>query len=174
MKWSSKSLVVVYLSSIFAAGAVSGWVVAERRAKAEAITAPRPDEISQSFKNRLCSRIQLSEDQQKKIERIIERSSAELQSIHSDHIKSLRQALSSRDSQIKGLLNPEQQELFAQLLRDRHERWKGKKSGDKARWEGKSRPGSRGDSPKSKNPAECPTNTPAKDTRGESATNEQP
>lgn len=165
MRWFSKSLVVVYLSAIFAAGAVSGWVVAERRAKTRVVTPPRPDEISKSFKERVHSRISLSEDQRKKVDRIIERSSAEIQAVHSDHIKSLRVALDNRNAQIKGLLNPEQQQLFAQLLSERHDPWKGKRNWEKSNWQGRGRSG-RGESSKSKNPVDCPTNAPGRESLG--------
>src|SRR4051812_1843480 len=104
MKWLSKYMVVLYLSGIFAAGAVSGWVVADRKAKTKVVIPPRPDEISNSFKDRVHAKLGLSEEQQKKINTIIDRNSTAIQSIQADHMKSLRAALNARNSQIKGLL----------------------------------------------------------------------
>jgi hypothetical protein len=162
MKWHGKYMVVLYLSGIFAAGAVSGWVVAVRQAKTKVVVPPRPDEISKSFKDRVHAKLGLSEEQQKKIDPIIDRNSSTIQSIQADHMKLLRSALDARNSQIKGFLTVEQQQVFTNLVNERFDPWKNRKW-DKSNWTGRGRPGFRGDPSKSKSPVDCPTNNPGKD-----------
>jgi hypothetical protein len=161
MKWLSKYMVVFYLSGIFAAGAVSGWVVADHKAKAKVIVPPRPDEISKSFKDRVHAKLGLTEEQQRRIDGIIDRSSSDIQAVQADHMKSLRLLLDNRNSQISGLLTGEQQQLFASLVRERVEPWKNRKW-DRSNWQSRGRPGFRGDAIKPKGTNDCLTNSTGK------------
>src|SRR3954470_1416506 len=148
MKWLlSKYLIAVYVSAIFAAGAVSGWVVADHKAKAKVIpvSPPRPDEMSKFYKHRIHERLNLSEDQKKTVDAVIDRSSVEIQSIMGENMKAIRQALNKRSAQIKGVLNSEQQEAFAKLEKEKFEPshgqgpWKGRdpRWNEKNPWQGK-------------------------------------
>jgi Spy/CpxP family protein refolding chaperone len=120
----SKWQVVLYLTGIFLAGSVSGWVIATKTAKQKAFTAPRLDEIAASMRTCMHSRLHLSDDQKKKIDAIIERSSAEVQTIHRDRIDRIRQVLSERNSQIAAILTAEQQQQFEQIEKERQEMWR--------------------------------------------------
>jgi hypothetical protein len=53
------------------------------------------------------------------VDSIIERSSAELQSIHRRNIGFIRQAISNRNTQLSAVLSPEQQQLFEQIEKER-------------------------------------------------------
>ena len=173
MKWFlSKYLIAVYLSAIFAAGAVSGWVVADHKAKSAKVAPvapPRPDEMSKFYKHRLHERLNLSDDQKKKVDAVVDRSSAEIQGIMGENMKAIRQALNNRSSQIKGMLNPDQQEVFAKLEKEKFEpwhgppQWKGKDARwpDKGQWKGGRPPGR--DGSRNKNQPDGGTNIAVKE-----------
>jgi Spy/CpxP family protein refolding chaperone len=147
MKWFlSKYLIAVYLSAIFAAGAVSGWVVAEHKPKVVPVSPPRPDEMSKFYKHRLHERLNLSDEQKKQVDAVIDRSSGDIQGIYGENMKAIRRALNNRSSQIKSLLTPEQQQAFAQLEKEKFEPghgppgpWKGRDPhwNEKGGWPGR-------------------------------------
>ncbi|HEY2951405.1 MAG TPA: hypothetical protein VGK40_02415 [Verrucomicrobiae bacterium] len=121
----SKWKLVLYLAAIFAAGSVSGWVVATKSAKKKAFTAPQPREITKSLRDRLHAKLNLSSEQAKQIDAIIERTSAEMQTIHGDNIKRIWQGINNRNAQIEAVLTPEQQKQFEQIEKERQEPWRG-------------------------------------------------
>jgi Spy/CpxP family protein refolding chaperone len=125
MNGLNKWKVALYLAAIFLAGGVSGWVVAAKTAKQRAFTPPDRDEIAASLRTCMHKRLQLTSDQKKKVDSIIERSSAELQSIHRRNLGLIRQALSNRNTQLSAVLSPEQQQLFAQIEKERKESFRG-------------------------------------------------
>jgi hypothetical protein len=119
----SKWKIALYLLAIFSAGAVSGWVVAAKTAKQKMLASPRPDEISNSFRERVHSKIDLAPDQAKRVDAVIDRSSKEIQAIHGECRMRWMQSLKDRNVQITGLLNPEQQKQFQQMEKDRQKQW---------------------------------------------------
>ncbi|HTG44280.1 MAG TPA: hypothetical protein VK633_07080 [Verrucomicrobiae bacterium] len=118
--------VVLYLTAIFITGSVSGWVVATRAAKDKAFTPPKSNEIAASLRDRIHSKLNLTPDQAKQVDVIIERSSKQIQSVNWDCIKRIRQGISSRNAQINALLTPEQQKLFEEIEKDRRSPWRNK------------------------------------------------
>jgi Spy/CpxP family protein refolding chaperone len=168
MKWFlSKYLIAVYLSAIFAAGAVSGWVVADHKGKAKVVPVapPRPDEMSKFYKHRLHEKLNLSEDQKKKVDGVVDRSSVEIQGIMGENMKAIRQALNNRTAQIKGMLNPEQLEAFARLEKEKSEPWRGQgpwKGKDPRQWGRGGHPSGK-DGFRNKNPGDGGTNNAAKE-----------
>jgi Spy/CpxP family protein refolding chaperone len=116
---------ILYLAAIFVAGSVSGWVVAAKTAKKMAFTAPQPREITKSLRDRLHAKLDLSPDQAGQIDVIIERASAEMQIIHGENIKRIRQGITNRNAQIAAILTPAQQKKFDQIEKDRQEPWRG-------------------------------------------------
>src|SRR5688572_5493549 len=123
-KWKA----AVYLAAIFAAGGVSGWVVATKVAKQKAFSPPRSDEIAASLRSCMYDRLKLSSEQKSQIDAVIERSSREVQSIHRDRTDRIRQSLSNRNSQIMGILRPEQQDEFELIEKERRESWRQKEA----------------------------------------------
>src|SRR5437762_1925484 len=103
-KWK----IALYLLAIFCAGAVSGWVVAAKTTKEKMTAPPHVDEIANSFRQRVHSKIDLTPDQTKTVDSVIDRSSKEIQAIHGECIKRIRQNLADRNNQIAGFLTPEQ------------------------------------------------------------------
>src|SRR5438309_665114 len=120
--------VVVYLAAIFAAGGVSGWIVATQTVRQKAFSPPRTDEIAQSLRQRMRAKLNLTPEQQESVDQIIDRSSTDLQSIHRQSIGLIRQALSNRNAQFAAVLTPEQQKQFERLEREREESWRGTNS----------------------------------------------
>jgi pyruvate dehydrogenase complex dehydrogenase (E1) component len=120
----SKWQLTLYLTGIFLAGSVSGWVIATKTVKQKAFTAPRLDEIAASMRTCVHSRLQLTDDQKKKIDAVIERSSAEVQAIHRERIDRIRKVLSERNDQITAVLTPDQQKQFEQIEKERQELWR--------------------------------------------------
>src|SRR5690349_12807624 len=126
MSGLSKFKVAIYLAAIFVAGSVSGWVIATKTLKQQAFTAPRSDEIAASLRSCLRSKLQLTEEQQTRIDGVIERSSRDMQAIHKERIDRIRQAVSNRNAQIMALLNPDQQKQFEQIEKERVASWRAK------------------------------------------------
>src|SRR5258707_147327 len=124
MNGLNRWMVLLYLVAIFIAGGVSGWMVATRTARQKVFTAPRTDEIAASLRQRMHAKLDLTDEQQKQIDGIIERSSAELQSIHRQSIGLIRQALSNRNAQFSVVLTPDQLNQFEQIERERQESWR--------------------------------------------------
>src|SRR5678815_2367971 len=100
MSHLSKWKIALYLLAIFSAGAVSGWVVAAKTAKQKMLATPRPDEISNSFRERVHSKIDLAPDQAKRIDAVIDRNSKEIQAIHGECRMRWMQKLKERNAQI--------------------------------------------------------------------------
>jgi Spy/CpxP family protein refolding chaperone len=164
MSGLSKWKAGLYLAAIFAAGSVSGWVVATKAAKQKAFSAPRSDEIAASLRTCMSARLNLTEDQKNKIDSIIERSTKEMQSIHRERTDRIRLSLSNRNSQIMAVLTPEQQTQFESIEKERQESWRQKEAAHTRR---SSRDGRKSSKEKissvdaTNSPAICLTNGPA-------------
>jgi Spy/CpxP family protein refolding chaperone len=122
----SKWKAAIYLAAIFAAGTVSGWVVATKAARQKAYSAPRSDEIAASLRTCMYDRLKLTDGQKQKIDTVIERSAKEMQSIHRERTDRIRLSLSNRNSQIMGILTLEQQAEFELIEKERRESWRQK------------------------------------------------
>ena len=127
-KWK----VALYLAGIFLAGGVSGWVVAAKTAKENAFKPPQPREIATSFRDRLNSKLNLTPEQAQQIDVIIQRTTVELQAIHGDNVKRIKQGVSNRHAQISAILTPEQHAQFCKIEKERDDAWRGTNS-----WRGK-------------------------------------
>lgn len=136
MNGISKWKIALYLAAIFAAGTVSGWVVASKTTREKMLSSPQPQEISSRFCEKLFTRLNLSPEQTNKIAEISQRSAKEMSGINDDCRRRIRQARSNRNAQIHAILNPEQQQQFEQIereLRDSHRsKDKDKRSRDKS------------------------------------------
>ena len=129
----SKWKIVLYLAGIFAAGGISGWVVAAKTTKERMLTPPAPKEISMHFCERLSSKMELSSEQSQKIREISERYAKEFDTMRRDHGRQIRQAIVSRNAEIKGILSPEQQAQFDQIEREHREARDRERSKDRSR-----------------------------------------
>ena len=128
----SKWKIVLYLAGIFAAGGVSGWVVAAKTTKERMLTPPAPKEISMHFCDRLASKMNLSPEQSQKIREISERYAKEFDTLRREHGRQIRQSIGNRNAEIKAILTPEQQAQFEQIEREHREARDRERSKDRA------------------------------------------
>jgi len=120
----SKWKIALYLAAIFFAGGVSGWMIGAKAAKQKIFSPPDPREISSHMRDRLHSKLDLTEDQGKKVDALIEKNSKEMQAIHGDCMKKIHQGMTGFNAQLKSLLTPEQQAKFEDMERERREAFK--------------------------------------------------
>lgn len=163
----SKWTIALYLAAIFGAGVVSGWVIAAKTAKQEMFSPPRPGEFAAQMRERYESRLNLTPDQAAKLAAIIDQSVKEMQSIHADSFKRVRQGISNRNAQVAAILTPEQKKEFTRMEKEWSEKWRGR---GKDSWRG-GRDGGR-----DHDPARDPKRTPREriDTNVPTATNDGP
>ncbi|HZO84157.1 MAG TPA: hypothetical protein VFC26_03035 [Verrucomicrobiae bacterium] len=124
MNGVSKWKLVLYLAAIFAAGGVSGWVVAAKTTKEKIFSPPAPKEISSHFCERLFSRMNLSPEQSQKIKEISDRYAREVDNVRDEQSRRIRQAANNRNAQINAILTPEQRTEFEQIERERREAYR--------------------------------------------------
>ena len=117
----SKWKIALSLAAIFFAGGVSGWMIGAKAAKQKIFSPPDSKEISSHLRDRLHSKLDLTEDQGKKVDALIEKNSKEMQAIHGDCMKKIFQGMTSFNAQLKALLTPEQQAKFEDMERERRE-----------------------------------------------------
>jgi Spy/CpxP family protein refolding chaperone len=117
----SKWKIVLYLAAIFAAGGVSGWVVAAKTTKERIFSPPAPKEISSHFCDRLFSQMNLSPEQSQKIKAISDRYAKEVDGVRDEQWRRIRQAANNRNAQINAILTPDQRTQFEEIERERRE-----------------------------------------------------
>jgi len=125
----SKWKIGVYLVAIFCAGGVSGWMLGARAAKEKLFAPPDPRDISSHMRDRLHSKLDLTQDQGKKVDALIEKNTKDMQAIHGDCMKKIHQGMTSFNGQLKAILTPEQQEKFDEMERQRREAFRNRHGG---------------------------------------------
>ena len=126
-KWK----LVIYLLGIFAAGAISGWVVAAKATKEKMYTPPQRQEVKSRLKELCTGRLNMTPDQQKQFDAIIEDNFRKIESLQHAHMQQIGELLAKRSERIMKILTPEQQKEFQAI--------------EKERWESFKRRGPRGD-----------------------------
>jgi Spy/CpxP family protein refolding chaperone len=121
MNGISKWKIVLYLAAIFAAGGVSGWVVAAKTTKERIFSPPAPKEISSHFCDRLFSRMNLTTEQSAKIKEISDRYAKEVDAVRDEQWRRIRTSANNRNAQINAILTPEQRVQFEEIERERRE-----------------------------------------------------
>ncbi len=113
--------VVFYLTAIFAAGSVSGWVIGAKTAKQKMLTPPPPENIGIQMRQDLTQKLELTPEQSEKVDAIFKRFSQEMRTLFESNMQRVRQSVTNRDAQISALLTPEQQAKFEELRKKRFE-----------------------------------------------------
>src|SRR5688572_23200663 len=119
-KWK----LVIYLFGIFATGAVSGWVVAEKATKEKLYSRRKQHEIHKSLKDLCTARLKMAPEQQMEVDKIINDNWKVMQGIHEDHMQQIHEALARRSARIMKILTPEQQAEFEAIECERREAWR--------------------------------------------------
>ena len=143
----SKWKIVLYLAAIFAAGSVSGWVVAAKTTKERILSPPGPKEISSHFCERLFSKMNLTPEQSQKIKEISDRYAKEVDAVRDEQGRRIHTAANNRNAQINAILTPDQRVQFEEIERERRETFR-----NRSRDRGKDKPATERESPKSKPP----------------------
>ena len=125
----SKWKLVIYLLGIFAAGAISGWVVAAKATKEKLYSAPKPQEVKSRLKELCDGRLQLTPDQQKQFDAIIEDNFRKIESLRHEHMQQVGELLAKRSERIMKMLTPEQQQEFRAIEKERWQSFKGRGPG---------------------------------------------
>jgi hypothetical protein len=113
--------VVVYALLIFLGGAITGAFVAPRIGRTF-IRPPNVREMSHHMMERLESGLQLTSQQAAQITPIIERTTADLEEIHSATTRRVQKRVAETNQEISAILTPEQQKKFTQMEEEHRNR----------------------------------------------------
>jgi len=154
----SRWKVGIYLAAIFAAGGVSGYFVAGKVKQQQAIKALDTKQITKeivvSFRDRCHAKLNLTPEQASKIDSIIDRFSARINSAHEENRSCIRRIRDERNRLILDELAPAQKSAFEQMEKDKDRK---EASHAKEGVRAKSQGSERGDRDK----ADCVTNNGA-------------
>jgi len=103
---------ILYLSAIFVAGGASGWMVAVKTTQDRAFRNFRHEEVAHKMKGCLHSELQLTDDQRRKIDDIVDDTADQMKSVQGQQFKRIAELVSNRNERIMAVLNPEQREIF--------------------------------------------------------------
>ena len=119
----SKWKLVIYLAGIFAAGAISGWVVAAKATKEKMYSPPKRQEVYSRLKELCGPRLNMTPEQQREFDAIIKDNWEKMESLRHEHMQQIGELLAKRSARIKAILTPEQQQEFEAIERERRESW---------------------------------------------------
>jgi hypothetical protein len=103
---------ILYLTSIFVAGGASGWMVAVKSTQERAFRNFRHDEVAHKMKDCIRAELNLTQEQERKIDAIIDDTADQMKGLHGSHMKRVGEIVSNRNEKIMGLLNAEQKQTF--------------------------------------------------------------
>lgn len=142
MNGLSRWRLIIYLLAIFAAGSVSGWVFGVKTTTEKNFREFRLEEFADKYK-RCLGPLELTEDQRKKIDVIVDRTCDQMKTVHGQHLKEIGDVMSSRNQEISKILNQEQKQKFEEIERERQEeirkkfRSRGSRDRDRSRGDSK-------------------------------------
>src|SRR6185503_8153569 len=120
LRWALMGAAAVMLVSIAWASFGAGKVERQKASK-PLDTKEHSKEVARSFRERCHARLNLTPEQAKKIDGIIERYSTKILSVHDEKRTCVRQMCDERNSRILAVLTPQQQEAFEQMAKERKE-----------------------------------------------------
>ncbi len=128
MNHLTKQKIVLYLATIFAAGGISGAVVAWGTARnkmfqpsPKAMRPPSMRDVCDHMKTRLQSRLNLTKEQLRKIEPILAQTAKEMETIHQQSMEQIEQAIEKSNAEIAKELTAEQKIKLAELEKERRD-----------------------------------------------------
>lgn len=126
---NNRWLLVVYLTAIFIAGSISGWVVAAKTNTEKSRPQFRDpgrihEDIRQKTKTTLHSELPLTTEQGQKLDSIVDQSFDEMKPLRDKHMREIMELMSNRNDRIMAVLNPEQQKTFLENERRRWEKFR--------------------------------------------------
>ena len=127
MTASGRWKVAAYLMAIFAAGLVSGWVVAGREAQQHPHT-PHPPGPGPGFRwnstNSSIYQLPLSPEQKSKADEIIARYWKKMEAHRAEQMNEMRKDSSNRIEELSAVLTPELREQWEKIRKDRDASWR--------------------------------------------------
>lgn len=107
--------------AIFAAGAVTGGVIATKTARNDLYRLPKGEEMCARMRAKLQSRLDLTPDQLRQIDPLIKEATSQLQSIHRDTVKRTSHAMKECYGRMSPALDPQQRDRLEALDRERQD-----------------------------------------------------
>lgn len=117
----SKRKIVLYLLAIFAAGVLAGGVGGYSIARQENVSEVRPDELASRIKRQMRSKLNLSEEQMKRIEPSVQAVCGELRAIGHNSALETGRAFDRFNQRIAQFLSAEQEGELEKFQRERKE-----------------------------------------------------
>ncbi len=112
----TRSKLVVYLTALFVAGAAAGAFAARPHTPK-----PKQQDATESIRRRLRHKLNLTPEQEQKLEPYIISAGAKMKAIHDRDLKDVNQASDELDAQVVTVLTPDQAEKLAKMQKDRHD-----------------------------------------------------
>ncbi len=112
------------LAAIFIAGGLTGsavTMVLSGQIARPANGPGHPDDMQHMWMLRLTRQLNLTADQQARIEPIVHDTAAQMQKIHNDEFERIRPILQSSDDQIAAILTPDQQAELKKMIAERED-----------------------------------------------------
>jgi Spy/CpxP family protein refolding chaperone len=125
----------IFLSMIFIAGIMTG-VALTVGLSSHFIKPPGAQQMQNRWMSLLVQRLNLSSDQQSKIEPILADSENQIQAARRDNMQTVSQIIEKTNAQIAAILTPDQQAALAKMSKEMMERNRDRFSGHGHSWGG--------------------------------------
>ncbi len=122
MKDLTRTKLIVYLVAIFLAGGVGGTFLGLRVGRQMNFHPPR--NMARHFRDTLQTQLNLSEEQLRQIDPLLQKRSDEMKAIHRASMKQIDETLQRSDEAIARFLSPEQKVKLEAMERERREFFK--------------------------------------------------
>jgi DNA anti-recombination protein RmuC len=123
MKNLTKGKIILYLAVIFAVGGVTGAVISWGEARQKALLPPSPRNICDHFRDRLKSRLNLTEEQMNRLQPILNKRVKGMEEIHSRSIQETERVIHDTNQEIAQLLTSAQRQELDRMENERREFW---------------------------------------------------
>ncbi len=121
MSQVTKGKAIVYLLAIFIAGAACGSIIGYSTGKHQSMVPARQKEMSERTLQRLQARLNLTEDQHRKIKPIVEQNSAAMQNIHRESLQRVADTYKRMNAQMGLHLTADQKVKLDKMENERCE-----------------------------------------------------
>ncbi|HXT39833.1 MAG TPA: hypothetical protein VN887_07405 [Candidatus Angelobacter sp.] len=121
MSQLTKNKIIVYLAAIFLVGGITGAVLGWTGAKQKSMERLTPQKICARFRDRLQADLNLTPEQMRRIDPILEKRAQDMESVHDRTVKEIEDLVRSSNEEIAKVLDPSQRERLDQMEKERRE-----------------------------------------------------
>lgn len=123
MNLLTKGKIILYLTAIFVAGGISGGVIAWKEAKQDMFKPPSSKKMCAFFRERLQAELNLTPDQVRRLEPLLEKRVQEIEAVHSRTIEQIDELFRASNEEIVLALGltPEQRLKLDEMEKKRAE-----------------------------------------------------